>query len=47
MWLKLGKRKTISSTAVSGTFRVDIKKNNHVQKKNRLDRTSDAHIISV
>ena len=47
MWLKLGKRKTISSTAVRDTFSRRYQKNNQVQKKNRLDRTSDARFISV
>ena len=45
MWLKLGKRKTISSTAVRDTFSRRYQKNNQVQKKNRLDRTSDAPFI--
>ena len=47
MWLKPDKRKTISPTAVRGTFSRRYQENNQVRKKNRLDRTSDARFISV
>ena len=47
IWLKPDKRKTISPTAVRGTFSLRYRKSNQIRKKNRLDQTSDARFISV
>ena len=47
IWLKPDKRKTLSPTAVRGSFSRRYQKNNQVRKKNRIDRTSDERFISV